>query len=198
VLKLSASGSGTDQGTYNVTALAGPPVVTLVVPTVTSGFRALVRTRQPVIRAAFATNGASIDTAATVLRWRGEVVTNLSRHNRALLEWEVDSTRWLAVGDSALIEVTACGTSGGCTTATRWAILLNGARRRRGVPCCVVAALASFTRRILWIIYVAILFAGPFSFCVDHIASSALRLPGYVRCTNVVPLLLAVGEDKLS
>ena len=125
VLKLSASGGGTDNGTYNITALAGPPFVTLVVPTLTAGARALVRTRQPVLRATFATNGASIDTLATVLRWRGEVVTNLARHNKGLLEWEVDSTRWLAVGDSALVEVTACGTSGGCTTATRWAVLLN-------------------------------------------------------------------------
>jgi RHS repeat-associated protein len=124
-LTLSASGGGTDQGYYTITATAGPPFVTLAAPVLTSGVRALVRTRRPLLRATFATNGASIDTAATVLKWRGQVVTGLARHNRGLLEWEVDSAHGLAVGDSALVEVTACGTSGGCTTATRWAVLLN-------------------------------------------------------------------------
>jgi RHS repeat-associated protein len=41
------------------------------------------------------------------------------------LEWEVDSTRWLAIGDSAQISITACAQDGTCSTATRWAVLLN-------------------------------------------------------------------------
>ena len=101
------------------------PAVTLVAPVLTGGARSVVRTRQPLIRAMFLPSASAIDTAATVLRWRGEVITNLARHNRGLLEWEVDSTRWLGIGDSAQVQVTACDGAAACTTVSRWVVLLN-------------------------------------------------------------------------
>lgn len=115
-----------DTGYVNVNVLAAP-TVTLVAPVLTTGSRAVVRTRQPIIRALFSTSG-TLDTAATVLRWRGTTVTGLARHSRALLEWEVDSTNWLGIGDSAQVQVTACNTIGNCTTVSRWVVLENDQR----------------------------------------------------------------------
>lgn len=111
-----------DTGSYTVTVTSAPPppTVTLVLPTLTSGSRAVVAGRRPVIRALF-TSPIAIDTTQTVLKWKGQVVTGLARHGRGVLEWEVDSTRGLAVGDSGLIEVKACASS--CTTVTRYAVL---------------------------------------------------------------------------
>jgi RHS repeat-associated protein len=121
---LSATALGAkDQGSANVTIVNTAPSVTLVVPTGTT--RALVRTRQPVLRATFLRSSDVLDTAGTVLKWRGETVTALARQSRGLIEWEVDSTRWLAVGDSALAEATACTLNGPCTTVTRWVVLAN-------------------------------------------------------------------------
>jgi RHS repeat-associated protein len=101
------------------------PSVSLIVPTLTSGSRAVVRTRQPVIRATFLPNATAIDTTKTVLSWRGETVTGLARHNRGLIEWEVDSTRWLGIGDSAQVQVTACDAGSACSTVSRWVVLEN-------------------------------------------------------------------------
>ena len=101
------------------------PSVTLVAPVLTAGSRSVVRTRQPLIRALFLPTGTAIDTTATILSWRGEVVTSLARHNRGLIEWEVDSTRWLAIGDSAQVQVTACDGAAACTTVSRWVVLEN-------------------------------------------------------------------------
>jgi len=96
----------------------------------------VVHTRQPIIRATFtggATSPSSLDTTQTTLTWRGETVTSLARQNRGLIEWDVDSTRWLNVGDSAQVGITVCNRiyEGGspsfnaCTTATLWAVLPN-------------------------------------------------------------------------
>lgn len=104
--------------------IEGPPSLALVLPVLTSGSRAVVANRQPIIRALL-TSPYPVDTTQTVLKWRGEVVTTKARHGRGVIEWEVDSTRWLGVGDSALVEVTACATASGCRTVTRWAILPN-------------------------------------------------------------------------
>jgi RHS repeat-associated protein len=124
-IKLVASGGGAiDTGHYLVTV--GNSIVRIVSPgadTVTS--RVVVNNRQPVIRALFLlASGYATDTTATVLKWRDTVVTSLARHNRGLLEWEVDSARWLGIGDSAKITVQHTA-SGITTTETRWAVLLN-------------------------------------------------------------------------
>ncbi len=123
---LTATGHAMDEGWF-VVDTAPPPTITLVVPTLTSGSRAVVRNRQPMIRALFAVAGGHLDTTRTQLKWRGDsTVTTLARANRGLLEWDVDSTRWLGIGDSALIEVRACTLEeGACATATRWAVLPN-------------------------------------------------------------------------
>lgn len=105
--------------------VTGAPTVTLQVPAGTT--RAVVATRQPIIRAFFGSvGGGGVDTTKTVLQWRGSTVTSLARHNRGLLEWEVDSTRALGLtGDSALVSVTACTAANQCTVVTRWAVLPN-------------------------------------------------------------------------
>jgi hypothetical protein len=115
-----------DSGTMEVVA---PPSIVLEVPAGTG--RAVVRNRQPVLRALFrADDGTSLDTTATVLTWRGDTVTALARHNRGLLEWEVDSLHWLRTGlpgfsgaDSAEAVVSVCDSLGGCRTTSRWVVL---------------------------------------------------------------------------
>jgi RHS repeat-associated protein len=109
----------------SVAVVSDPPSITLVVPAGTSA-RAVVHNRQPIIRATFLpTNGAIVDTSRTVLTWRGDTVSWLARHNRGLIEWEVDSTRWLNVGDSAQAVIQACSVNGACTTSSTWVVLLN-------------------------------------------------------------------------
>ena len=96
------------------TALTGAPA------------RALVHSRQPVVRAVFTPNGGLIDTGQTVLKWRDTVVSRaLYRANRGLIEWEVDSAHQLGIGDSAHLTVTVCDVGALCTTVTRWVVLLN-------------------------------------------------------------------------
>jgi RHS repeat-associated protein len=120
-VRLTATGEASQDGWYTVSV---DPAVTLVLPVLTSGSRALVRSRQPIIRATYLPLGSPIDTTQTLLKWRGETVTTLARHNRGVLEWEVDSTRWLGIGDSAQVEVKVCAQNTLCTTVTRWAVLL--------------------------------------------------------------------------
>ena len=81
-----------DTGTFSVNVV-DMPTVTLVVPV--SGARIVVHNRQPVIRYAFLPTLTAVDTTRTVLTFRGDTVSVLARHNRGLIEWEVDSTRWL-------------------------------------------------------------------------------------------------------
>lgn len=109
-----------DSGGYTISA---NPSVTLVAPVLTSGSRAVVRNRQPIIRATYLANGSTVST--TTLTWHGTDVSSLIRANSGLMEWEVDSTHWLAVGDSALISLTVCAQNGMCTNVTRWAVLPN-------------------------------------------------------------------------
>ena len=134
-LTLSAAGVTSDEGASTV-PVAGPPTIALQVPG--AGTRAVVHNRQPVLRAFFTPTNELLDTTRTRLVWRGDTLTaaavaalaGLVRHNRRLLEWEVDSTRWLRTGlpgfsgtDSAQIAVLACGVVGGCDTLTRWVVL---------------------------------------------------------------------------
>ncbi len=127
-VRLTATGEASATGWYVVSA---NPTITIVAPVLTSGSRAVVRGRQPVVRALFTANGSSLDTTKTILKWRTDTVTTLARANRGLIEWEPDSARWLGghgstlTTDSALITVTACGQNSLCTTVTRWAVLLN-------------------------------------------------------------------------
>jgi hypothetical protein len=123
-LKLRATGQeglATAQTWYNISY---PPVITLVVPAASAG-RAVVRNRQPVVRATYLIDGSPIDTTQTALRWRGETVTTLARANRRLIEWDVDSLRWLAVGDSAKAVVKVCSQAGACDSSSTWIVLPN-------------------------------------------------------------------------
>ena len=129
-LTLTASGSTSDDGAWTV-PVAGAPTVTIQVPG--SGATATVHNRQPIIRAFLTPTNDVIDTTKTRLVWRGDTVTAIARHNRRLIEWEVDSTRWLRTGlsgfsgpDTARLVIIACGQVGGCdTSATRNVILPN-------------------------------------------------------------------------
>ncbi len=121
-VRLKAAGVATDSGSFVVT---NNPTITIITPVLTSGNRAVVRNRQPIIRALFTTNGSPVDTTKTVLLFRVDTVTTLARANRGLIEWDVDSSRWIAPGDSALISVTACAQNTICSTVTRWAVLPN-------------------------------------------------------------------------
>lgn len=114
-------GGATSQSWYNVSYA---PVITLVVPAA-SGGRAVVRNRQPVVRATYLPDGSPVDTTKTALRWRTETVTTLARANRRLLEWDVDSLRWIGVGDSAKALVKACSQAGACDSLTTWVVLPN-------------------------------------------------------------------------
>ena len=129
-LKLTADGRDDDHGTFNITVIALPTVTLAASDT---GATRVVHNRQPIIRARFLRSaGSPIDTARTRLVWRGDTVTALARHNRGLIEWEVDSTRWLRAGlpgqaaaDTAGLVVIACDTIGACTTVTQSVILPN-------------------------------------------------------------------------
>lgn len=117
----------TSTGTYTV---EGYPTITLVTPVGSSG-RAVVHNRQPVLRAIFGTDGSAIDTTKTLLIWRSDTVTvfhsdtlTTARHNRGLIEWDVDSLRGLGLPDSAKFTVRACALDGACVTASEWVVLL--------------------------------------------------------------------------
>lgn len=126
----SATHGNDDDGVWTVPA-AGPPAVTLAAPG--SGSSVTVHNRQPVVLAYFTpSTGDALDTTLTVLTWRGDTITPPDglRHNRGVLEWEVDSTHWLTAGlaghahaDTAQLILKACGAVGGCTTVTRSVIL---------------------------------------------------------------------------
>ncbi|MGH7538349.1 MAG: hypothetical protein ACREMF_06925, partial [Gemmatimonadales bacterium] len=133
-VKLTATGQAFATGWYTVTT---NPDITFIVPVLTSGSRSVVRNRQPIVRAFLTAKGSPLDTTKTVLTWRTSTDTitkfqadslAMARHNRALLEWEVDSARWLAIGDSALITIKACAQNALCTTVTRWAVLPNDSK----------------------------------------------------------------------
>ncbi len=122
-------------GTLTVTITSvTPPVLSLVVPTLTSGSRAVVNNRTPTLRATILKGTYPVDTTKTALLWRTDTVTKwrgdsltVARANRGLVEWEVDSIAGLngAGADSALITVRACDTHSFCSTLTRYAVLPN-------------------------------------------------------------------------
>ncbi len=131
-LTLSGSGSTwSDVGSYTVN---GPPTVSLQVPVLTSGSRAVVRTRTPIIRALIGAAGSAVDSSTMVLQWGNDTVTKwrgdaytVAQWNRGLVEWQVDSVRGLngTGADSTLVTAKACAVNGLCTTVTRWAVLPN-------------------------------------------------------------------------
>jgi hypothetical protein len=137
-VRLTATGQSGGDSAYDITTVSTNPTLNLIVPVLTSGSRAVVRTRQPRILATYTPSGAGIDTTKTVVSWKRstdaapDTVTHfradslaIARQNHGLAEFEVDSARWLAVGDSALITATACGQDALCTTVSRWAVLPN-------------------------------------------------------------------------
>src|SRR6266513_4968400 len=79
-LDLGGSANG-----VQIVQVAGAPTITIIAPVLTSGSRALVRTRQPIIRATFLPNFSAVDTTGTVLVWRAETVTQLDRAHRGLV-----------------------------------------------------------------------------------------------------------------
>ena len=92
-LTARASGPVSDRGYYDVTVTA-PPTVTLIVPRVTSGNRAVVANRTPMVRAMISKGSYSLDTTKTRLIWRGDTVTKwagdsltVARFNRGLRRW---------------------------------------------------------------------------------------------------------------
>jgi len=129
-IRATSAGDPSDVGSYTINVVAAPNPPIVVSPG--AGARAIVHRRQPLIRAVFPTPATGFDTGATVLKWRGAVVTGVARRSRGLVEWEVDSTAWLATGlpgfsgtDSGKVEVTHCGVNGGCSTASQWVVLPN-------------------------------------------------------------------------
>ncbi len=122
-------------GTLTVTITAVTlPTLTLLVPRLTSGSRAVVSNRTPTIRATILKGTYPLDTTRTALVWKTDTVTKwrgdsltVARANRGLVEWEVDSVAGLngAGADSALITVRACDTHAFCSTVTRYAVLPN-------------------------------------------------------------------------
>lgn len=123
-LTLRATGQENGATNTDVYTITLPPVISLVVPTA-SGGRAVVRNRQPVVRATYVPAGSPMDTTQTALRWRGETVTTLARANRGLIEWDVDSLRWLGIGDSAKAIVKVCSQAGVCDSVQAWVVLPN-------------------------------------------------------------------------
>ncbi len=130
-ITLTADGTGDDDAGMGNVYVVGPPSIALAAPG--SGSSVTVHNRQPIVRAYFTPGaGDHVDTATTVLTWRGDTITagDGLRHNRGLLEWEVDSTHWLTAGlsgyahaDTAALVLKTCGNVGGCTTVTRTVIL---------------------------------------------------------------------------
>lgn len=144
ILQLEAAGQSNDVGSRNITVVA-PPLIALVAPVLSTGSRAVVRTRQPVVRALFTTGGSGVDSTPTLV-WDGQTVTSMTnqvRRSRGLLEWEVDSTRWLAIGDSAQVSVTACAKTVACASVSRWVVLENDQKPVLGFTGMPLGALGS-------------------------------------------------------
>lgn len=108
-------GSWYDDGYRLVTT---SPVVTVVLPQVTTADTALVHTRRPLIRATYVSNDAALDTTTLVVRWGTDTVTALTRRNRGLVEWQVDSARELTPNQTTDLAVKICHANG-CTEVTR-------------------------------------------------------------------------------
>lgn len=128
VLTLTATGTGTDNGTVNVA------VDTSAVRMITPGgmindSKFTVYRRNPVILARFK-NGAGFatDSTQTLMTWEGrwagghlDTVTAEARKNRGLIEWEVDSARsFPSPGDSARLVIRQCTVTGSCTVESRY------------------------------------------------------------------------------
>jgi RHS repeat-associated protein len=113
-------GSVTDSIIYSA-----PPALTLVAPTANGGNgRAIVHNRWPLVQATYSA-ATGIDSTSVVLQIRGVDMTSLARHNRSVLEWEVDSAHQLSPGDTADIYVRACDIYGTCSSITRRTVLDN-------------------------------------------------------------------------
>ena len=131
-ITLTATASTASGAGPHIVTVIAPPTITIVVPTLSSGSRAVVRTRQPVVRVSYlgaTTNpNAAVDSSTLLVTWRGRTVTSEARINRGLLEWEPDSAHGLgtvgtSTADSAALTVHACAVIGSCQTVSRWIVL---------------------------------------------------------------------------
>jgi hypothetical protein len=125
VIKAFATGTARDSGWINVTVV---PAVTITAPHLTSDTTALVYSRMPLVQARFYPNNADLDTTTLVVVVGNDTVTNLTRRNRGLVEWEMDSTRQLSSGVLKKLLVRICLTNGQCTTSTEYLKLDDSGR----------------------------------------------------------------------
>lgn len=123
----SASGGGNYDDGYRI--VTTPPTLTLVIPAVTQApSTALIHTRTPLVVATYSSTepaDALIDTTTLVVKLGSDTVTALTRRNKGLVEWEVDTTRQLAPGIAKDVYVRICHTNGGCSSVTRSLLLDN-------------------------------------------------------------------------
>jgi RHS repeat-associated protein len=115
-ITMKALGVGHDSGWKDVTVV---PVVS-VMPAATQGDTALVYSRMPQIQARFFPNDTYLDTTTLVVVVGSDTVTSLTRYNRGLVEWELDSLRQLTAGVPKRTTVRICLTNGQCKTTTRY------------------------------------------------------------------------------
>jgi RHS repeat-associated protein len=121
-LKLRAIGLVSDSGSVSIVV---QPVVTLAVPSITSDTTALVHERMPRVQAQLYPNDANLDTTTLVVTVGSDTVTPLTRYNRGLVEWELDSLRQLTPGVLKQFTVHICLTNTVCRTATEYLKLDN-------------------------------------------------------------------------
>ncbi len=95
------------------------PAITFVAPGTTT------YSRMPLTQVRFFPSDANIDTTTLVVTVGGDTVTALTRRNRGLVEWELDSLRQLTPGTAKTISVRLCMTNGQCNTVTRNVTLDN-------------------------------------------------------------------------
>ena len=113
---------GHDTGYVFVTT---PPVITLVVPKVTSTpDTALVHSRTPLVLATFSAD-AALDTSTLVIKLGSDTVTRLLRRNTALAEWEIDAAHQLTPGVVQSLYVSICHINASCSSVTRQVLLDN-------------------------------------------------------------------------
>ncbi len=147
-LTLTASGPATNAGSFNVKVLTS--VLRMVTPGGTQNDSVInVRRRQPVLLARFLTS-AGTDSTQTQLLWKKLPsgsdldVTVDARHNRGLIEWEVeDSLALVNPGDQARVTARHCTLTGVCTEERRIVQLANDSKPLfgfSGVPTGSLAA----------------------------------------------------------
>jgi RHS repeat-associated protein len=122
---MTATGHASDSGSRLIVVR---PVITFTAPTLTSGDTAVVFSKMPLLQATFLPNDGYLDTTTLVVTVGGDTVTTLTRRNRGLVEWELDSTRQLSAGTAKQVSVRVCLTNGECQTVTQKYLLDNSGK----------------------------------------------------------------------